>query len=180
MGSINLFSPIRPKSADCAEFVVSSAVAEFKGPTIFGVVHLAQVSTEVTKIEANFSRSPPGNNKYNYNWSINEFGDLTQGAATTGNVFNPTNNVHQPLGELGRLKVDEKNESVFISGTKETTLRVDDLIGRSIVLYATEGKNSSGEGIAAAVVGRSDEGGINNNCTKLCACDGTTIWEALA
>ncbi|EYU46012.1 hypothetical protein MIMGU_mgv1a014806mg [Erythranthe guttata] len=177
MGSINLFSPIRPKSA---EFVVSSAVAEFKGPTIFGVVHLAQVSTEVTKIEANFSRSPPGNNKYNYNWSINEFGDLTQGAATTGNVFNPTNNVHQPLGELGRLKVDEKNESVFISGTKETTLRVDDLIGRSIVLYATEGKNSSGEGIAAAVVGRSDEGGINNNCTKLCACDGTTIWEALA
>ncbi|KAL7152189.1 hypothetical protein ABFS83_04G080000 [Erythranthe nasuta] len=177
MGSINLFSPIRPKSA---EFVVSSAVAEFKGPTIFGVVRLAQVSTEVTKIEANFSL-PHGKIQYNYNWSINEFGDLTQGAATTGNVFNPTNNIHQPLGELGRLKVDEKSESVFIFGTKETKLRVVDLIGRSIVLYASsEDKNSSGEGIAAAVVGRSDEGGINDNCTKLCACDGTTIWEALA
>lgn len=71
-----------------ADFLVSAAVAEFKGPEIFGVVRLAQVSMELARIEANFSGLPPGN----HGWSINEFGDLTQGAASTGKVFNPTKN----------------------------------------------------------------------------------------
>lgn len=69
-----------------AEFLVSAAVAEFKGPAIFGVVRLAQVNMELARIEANFSGLPPGK----HGWSINEFGDLTRGASSTGKVFNPT------------------------------------------------------------------------------------------
>ncbi|KAL0393433.1 UNVERIFIED_CONTAM: Copper chaperone for superoxide dismutase, chloroplastic/cytosolic [Sesamum latifolium] len=42
------------------EFLVSAAVAEFKGPAIFGVVRLAQVNMELARIEANFSGLPPG------------------------------------------------------------------------------------------------------------------------
>lgn len=68
-----------------ADFLISAAVAEFKGPSIFGVVRLAQVNMELARIEANFSGLPPGKHV----WSINEFGDLTQGAASTGKVFNP-------------------------------------------------------------------------------------------
>lgn len=37
------------------DFLISAAVAEFKGPDIFGVVRLAQVNMELTRIEANFS-----------------------------------------------------------------------------------------------------------------------------
>lgn len=73
-------------SIHCADFLVSAAVAEFKGPSIFGVVRLAQVNMELTRIEANFSGLPPGK----YGWSINEFGDLTRGAASTGKVLNPS------------------------------------------------------------------------------------------
>src|SRR5688572_10696549 len=65
------------------DFLISAAVAEFKGPDIFGVVRLAQVNMELTRIEANFSGLSPGKHA----WSINEFGDLTWGAASTGKLY---------------------------------------------------------------------------------------------
>lgn len=69
------------------DFLISAAVAEFKGPEIFGVARLAQVNMELARIEANLSGLSPGK----HGWSINEFGDLTRGAASTGKVFNPVN-----------------------------------------------------------------------------------------
>jgi copper chaperone for superoxide dismutase len=69
----------------CADFLVSAAVVEFKGPVIFGVVRLAQVNMELTRIEASFSGLSPGK----HGWSINEFGDLTRGAESTGKAYNP-------------------------------------------------------------------------------------------
>ncbi|KAF5935513.1 hypothetical protein HYC85_026642 [Camellia sinensis] len=152
------------------DFLVSAAVAEFKGPNIFGVVRLAQVNMELARIEASFSGLSPEK----HGWSINEFGDLTKGPSSTGKVFNPTNHVteKEPLGDLGTLDVDEKGEA-FYSDIKEK-LRVADLIGRSIVVYGTEDK--SDPGLTAAVIARS--AGVGENYKKLCTCDGTTIWEA--
>jgi len=152
------------------DFLISAAVAEFKGPEIFGVARLAQVNMELARIEANFSGLSPGK----HGWSINEFGDLTRGAASTGKVFNPVNEgkAEKPLGDLGTLFADEKREA-FFSGIKEK-LRIADLIGRSIVIYGTEDK--SDPGITAAVVARS--AGVGENYKKICTCDGTTIWES--
>ncbi|XP_022737637.1 copper chaperone for superoxide dismutase, chloroplastic/cytosolic isoform X2 [Durio zibethinus] len=152
------------------DFLVSAAVAEFKGPEIFGVVRLAQVSLELARIEASFSGLSPGK----HSWSINEFGDLTRGAASTGKVFNPSNDGtdKEPLGDLGTLDVD-KNGEAFYTGVKQQ-LRVADLIGRSIAVYETEDK--SDPGLTAAVIARS--AGVGENYKKICACDGTTIWEA--
>ncbi|XP_042506352.1 copper chaperone for superoxide dismutase, chloroplastic-like isoform X3 [Macadamia integrifolia] len=152
------------------DFLISAAVAEFKGPQIFGVVRLAQVNMELARIEASFSGLTPGK----HGWSINEFGDLTKGAASTGKVFNPTNHVvtETPLGDLGTLDAQDTGEA-FLTGVKQM-LRVSDLIGRSIVVNKTEDKSDAG--IAAAVIARS--AGIGENYKRLCACDGTTIWEA--
>ncbi|KAF8380360.1 hypothetical protein HHK36_027845 [Tetracentron sinense] len=152
------------------DFLVSAAVAEFKGPDIFGVVRLAQVNMELARIEASFSGLSPGK----HSWSINEFGDLTNGASSTGKVFNPTNQVitEEPLGDLGTLDAHENGEA-FFSGIKQM-LRVPDLIGRSIVVYETGDK--SDPGITAAVIARS--AGVGENYKKICTCDGTTIWES--
>lgn len=76
-----------------ADFLISAAVAEFKGPEIFGVVRVAQVNMELARIEASFSGLSPGK----HGWTINEFGDLTKGAASTGKVFNPTK---EPINEV--------------------------------------------------------------------------------
>lgn len=151
------------------DFLVSAAVAEFKGPVIFGVVRLAQVNMELARIEASFSGLSPGKHA----WAINEFGDLTRGPESTGKVYNPGNvSSEKPLGDLGTLEALESGEAQF-SGAKEM-LRVADLIGRSIVVYETEDKSDSG--IAAAVIARS--AAVGENYKKLCTCDGVTIWES--
>ncbi|XP_052151384.1 copper chaperone for superoxide dismutase, chloroplastic [Oryza glaberrima] len=151
------------------DFLVSAAVAEFKGPVIFGVVRLAQVNMELAIVEATYSGLSPGK----HGWSINEFGDLTRGAESTGKVYNPSDyRSNKPLGDLGTLEAGEKGEAQF-SASKEK-LKVVDLIGRSIALYATEDR--SDPGIAAAVIARS--AGVGENYKKLCTCDGVTIWES--
>ncbi|KAL9663596.1 hypothetical protein QQ045_018985 [Rhodiola kirilowii] len=152
------------------DFLVSAAVSEFKGPNIFGVVRIAQLNMELARIEATFSGLSPGK----HGWSINEYGDLTRGAASTGKIYNPTieETAEKVLGDLGTLNVDEKGEA-FFSDVKKMP-RVVDLIGRSIVVYETE--NKSVPGMAAAVIARS--AGVGENYKKLCTCDGTTIWEA--
>ncbi|KAG2681338.1 hypothetical protein I3760_11G140100 [Carya illinoinensis] len=152
------------------DFLISAAVAEFKGPEIFGVARLAQVNMELARVEATFSGLSPGK----HGWSINEFGDLTRGAASTGKVFNPINgrNSEEPLGDLGTLEADEKGDA-FFSGVREK-LRIADLIGRSLVIYGSEDK--SDPGVTAAVIARS--AGVGENYKKLCTCDGTTIWES--
>lgn len=75
------------------DFLISAAVAEFKGPDIFGVVRLAQVNMELTRIEANFSGLSPGKHA----WSINEFGDLTRGAASTGKLYSLVSNTQKNI-----------------------------------------------------------------------------------
>ncbi|KAI3823659.1 hypothetical protein L1987_05099 [Smallanthus sonchifolius] len=150
--------------------LISAAVAEFKGPQIFGVVRLAQVSMELTRIEANFSGLSPGK----HGWSINESGDLTRGAASTGKVFNQINQLleEKALGDLGTLEADENGEA-FFSGVKKN-LKIADLIGRAIAVY--EHEDMCDTGLAAAVIARS--AGVGENYKKLCTCDGTTIWVA--
>ncbi|KAJ0049134.1 hypothetical protein Pint_15972 [Pistacia integerrima] len=152
------------------EFLVPAAVGEFKGPDIFGVVRLAQVNMECARIEASFSGLSPGK----HGWSVNEYGDLTKGAASTGKVYNPTTEgtAKEPLGDLGTLDVNDEGNATF-SGVKEK-LRVSDLIGRSIAVYGTEDKSDSG--VTAAVIARS--AGVGENHKKICLCDGTTIWES--
>ncbi|KAK0606979.1 hypothetical protein LWI29_007241 [Acer saccharum] len=124
---------------------------------------------ELARIEANFNGLSPRK----HGWSINEFGDLTNSAASTGKVYNPTSiAAKEPLGDLRTLEVDDKGEA-FFSGVKEK-LRVADLIGRSIVVYGSEDKSDSG--VTAAVIARS--AGVGENYKKICSCDGTTIWES--
>ena len=65
-------------------------MAEFKGPIVHGVVRISQVSQETARVEAQFDGLSPGL----HGWSINTYGDLTRGAASTGEVFNPNNGSH--------------------------------------------------------------------------------------
>ncbi|XP_022548166.1 copper chaperone for superoxide dismutase, chloroplastic/cytosolic isoform X4 [Brassica napus] len=125
----------------------ATAVSEFKGPAIFG----------------------------KHSWCINEYGDLTKGAASTGNIYNPLQDdetATQLPGDLGTLEADQNGEALYT--VKKEKMKVTDLIGRAVVVYETE--DMSLQGITAAVVARSGE--VGESCRKLCSCDGTTVWEA--
>nr|XP_024359268.1 copper chaperone for superoxide dismutase, chloroplastic/cytosolic-like isoform X2 [Physcomitrium patens]XP_024359269.1 copper chaperone for superoxide dismutase, chloroplastic/cytosolic-like isoform X2 [Physcomitrium patens]XP_024359270.1 copper chaperone for superoxide dismutase, chloroplastic/cytosolic-like isoform X2 [Physcomitrium patens]XP_024359271.1 copper chaperone for superoxide dismutase, chloroplastic/cytosolic-like isoform X2 [Physcomitrium patens]PNR31748.1 hypothetical protein len=153
-------------------FTLSAAVAEFKGPQIHGVVRFAQVSMELLRVEASFSGLPQGT----VGWSINEYGDLTRGAASTGRIYCGVTETPAadgtPAGDFGVLEVNSEGNAEY-SGTKEN-LQVRDLIGRALVVYGDTDKSKSG--ISAAVIARS--AGVGENYKKLCLCDGTVIWES--
>ncbi|CAH8313076.1 unnamed protein product [Eruca vesicaria subsp. sativa] len=155
----------------CVPQVSAAAVSEFKGPNIFGVVRFVQISMENVRIEASFGGLSPGK----HSWCINEYGDLTKGAASTGNMYNPLQDdqtAKHPPGDLGTLEADNNGEAFYT--VKKEKMNVTDLIGRAVVLYETEDKSL--QGITAAVVARSGE--VGESCRKLCSCDGTTVWEA--
>ncbi|XP_013607226.1 PREDICTED: copper chaperone for superoxide dismutase, chloroplastic/cytosolic-like isoform X1 [Brassica oleracea var. oleracea] len=155
----------------CVPQVSATAVSEFKGPNIFGVVRFVQISMEIVRIEASFGGLSPGK----HSWCINEYGDLTKGAASTGNIYNPLQDdqtATQLPGDLGTLEADQNGEALY-TVTKEK-MKVTDLIGRAVVVYETVDRSL--QGITAAVVARSGE--VGESCRKLCSCDGTTVWEA--
>eukprot|EP00897_Mesotaenium_endlicherianum_P001176 jgi/Mesen1/11059/ME000099S10497 len=158
------------------KLALSAAVAEFKGPVVHGVVRFAQVSQESTRVEATFDGLSPGAHA----WFINDYGDLTRGADSTGGHYSPAGAVLgrpddevRDAGHLGALEADEKGHAEHQGASNK--LQVWDLIGRAVVVH--EGDVSSpGKGIAAAVIARS--AGVGENYKKLCLCDGTVIWEA--
>lgn len=66
--------------------VREDGVAEFKGPAVHGLVRFAQVNNQEARIEAEFDGLDPGKL---HSCSVNEYGDLREGAASTGRTYSP-------------------------------------------------------------------------------------------
>ncbi|CAI5522618.1 unnamed protein product [Closterium sp. Naga37s-1] len=186
---------------DPSQLALTAAVAEFKGPVIHGVVRFAQVSMEEVRVEAQFDGLSPSTA---HAWAVNEYGDLTRGADSTGRCYPgeaPSAAVAAdgPAGDLGVLNTDDKVHASYAApstrlkpagdlgvlntddkghasyAAPSTRLKVWDLIGRAVAVYDGADRSSS-KGLAAAVIARS--AGVGQNYKSLCSCDGTIIWEA--
>ncbi|GJP56928.1 hypothetical protein CLOM_g15981 [Closterium sp. NIES-68] len=157
---------------DPSQLALTAAVAEFKGPVIHGVVRFAQVSMEEVRVEAQFDGLSPSTS---HAWAVNEFGDLTRGADSTGRCYpgEAPSTTDGPAGDLGVLETDGKGHASYAAPSSR--LKVWDLIGRAVAVYDGADRGSS-KGLAAAVIARS--AGVGQNYKSLCSCDGTIIWEA--
>jgi copper chaperone for superoxide dismutase len=58
-------------------------VAEFKGPVLLGVLRIAQVTKDTARVEGQFDGLTPGPHAV----FLNQYGDLTRGAASTGGIY---------------------------------------------------------------------------------------------
>ncbi|CAI5510748.1 unnamed protein product [Closterium sp. Naga37s-1] len=163
---------------DPSQLALTAAVAEFKGPVIHGVVRFAQVSMEEVRVEAQFDGLSPSTA---HAWAVNEYGDLTRGADSTGRCYPGEASsaaaaaaaADGPAGDLGVLNADDKGHASYAAPS--TRLKVWDLIGRAVAVYDGADRSNS-KGLAAAVIARS--AGVGQNYKSLCSCDGTIIWEA--
>ena len=75
---------------------------------------------------------------------------------------------------LGTLVADESGRAELVAMLDER-IPVWDLIGRAVVVYQGE-EAIEGAPAVAAVIARSAVAG--DNTKKICACDGTIIWDA--
>ncbi|XP_049292491.1 copper chaperone for superoxide dismutase [Anopheles funestus] len=96
-----------------------------------------------------------------YQLNVHECGDISEGCRSVGAVYD-SNEISSDSS--GRATVRFVNERI----------EVGDLIGRSVVIAETDSAQQQRR-LSCGIIARS--AGIFENYKKICACDGTTIWD---
>ena len=157
-----------------------ACVGEFKGEKYAhgdarGVVRFVQVSEDVLVVEGAFDGLTTGAHAI----CVHEYGDVTAGAASAGEVYARDDDerlkrANERSGFIGVVVADASGAASMPSTVLTSALKAWDVIGRAVVVHASERVET--EGAIAAVLARS--AGVGENHKKLCQCDGTVIWEA--
>ncbi|OKL62449.1 hypothetical protein UA08_02578 [Talaromyces atroroseus] len=146
---------------------------------IRGLARMIQVSNSQTLVDLTINGLSPG--KY---WAtVRETGDISQGAGSTGGIWEALKNKvfaggekqqQQPRGVFGLVEVNEAGKgNVFI----DQPVAIWELIGRSMVVskskegpYRTEDADT-----LVGVIARS--AGVWDNDKMVCSCSGKNVWE---
>ena len=139
----------------------AAGVAIIGGSNAKGIVRLLE-----DKNGLNIEGIVSGLQKGSYSVSINEYGDISNACLSTGNPVTKGSE-EIPSGILGKVESDGSIDTKFFLNSGR--LSIMECIGRSLVVQNENKK------IACGIVGRSS--GVSENNKKICACDGTVIWE---
>lgn len=153
-----------------------AAVSEYKGHdfghgSCVGVVRFVQVTQGSTRVEGAISGLQPGTHCI----AVHTYGDLTKGPSSVGPVFSPED-VPAGAGFVCSFTVDAAGNANFDRAALHPEVQVWDIIGRSLVVHSGD-TPAAGSGLFATVIARSAAVGENAE-KKICACDGTVIWES--
>eukprot|EP01127_Copromyxa_protea_P004770 TRINITY_DN14596_c0_g1_i1.p1 TRINITY_DN14596_c0_g1~~TRINITY_DN14596_c0_g1_i1.p1 ORF type:complete len:221 (-),score=45.96 TRINITY_DN14596_c0_g1_i1:45-674(-) len=139
---------------------LGSAVAQFVGPQVKGVIFFTQVTDEDCLIDVTLDGLQENEE---YLLALHQWGDMSENFKRVGNVLSDEKGEYGRIGTLSLTNTTGKLN-------KTVSANVDFLYGRSACLH---NKDSI---VAAAMVVRS--AGVFQNTKRICACDGTSIWEA--
>ncbi|KAJ2162101.1 hypothetical protein GGF46_000976 [Coemansia sp. RSA 552] len=119
---------------------MSNAVAVLQG-SVTGVIRFSHEGPGTT-ISGNITGLTPGKHGFH----IHEFGDITDGCASTGKHFNPfakdhgapgDNNHH--VGDLGNIEASEDGVALIdIQGARLCLKGKNSIVGRAVVVHADE------------------------------------------
>ena len=138
-----------------------------------GLIRMVQVSPTMTLIDLTIKGLSPGT----YHATVRESGDISEGAASTGGIWDmirAKKDGNQSRGILGTVQVNQSGiGSVFM----DKPIQIWEMIGRSIVLSRTqEGKfGREDPDTLVGVIARS--AGVWDNDKTVCSCSGKTVWE---
>ncbi|KAF6204931.1 hypothetical protein GE061_019096 [Apolygus lucorum] len=193
---INGYGSKLNRNAEGVSNVNTAAVAILGGSVGFttgsvkGVIRFIQADSKICVIDGTVDGLTPGLHGIH----VHECGDISQGCDSVGKHFDLNNSTHgnpanssdkRHTGDLGNIEADEDGRSTF--RIKDHCLKVNDIIGRSIVVTQNEddfgeGHNeqskidgNSGKRLACGIISRA--AGVFQNTKKICACDGVTIWD---
>ncbi|XP_070622488.1 copper chaperone for superoxide dismutase [Erythrolamprus reginae] len=167
----------------------TAAVAIVSGRGLIqGVVRFLQVSPAKCLVEGTVDGLQPGL----HGLHVHEFGDLSRSCDSCGDHFNPKGephggpqDLHRHAGDLGNILATADRRASF--RMEDPQLKVDDIIGRSLVIDEGEDdlghgnhplskiSGNSGERVACGIIARS--AGLFQNPKKICTCSGVTLWE---
>lgn len=134
-----------------------------------GLARMVEVGSGRTLVDLTIRGVSPGT----YNASIREYGNLAEGASSTGPVWQG-GQTHQPKGVLGTVTVDKSGRgSAFV----DHGFHVWEVIGHAMVLTRQKEDKvlQNDENTVVGVIARS--AGVWDNDKTVCSCTGKTLWE---
>jgi copper chaperone for superoxide dismutase len=145
-----------------------------------GLARMVQVNDERTLVDLSIRGVTPGT----YRATIREYGDLKDGASSTGPVWTSTSTAHQAgeaeaKGHLGTVVVGSDGRgSAFI----DHPFQVWEVIGHAMVLTkqdeaGADGKTPLGNDLDTVVGVIARSAGMWDNDKTVCSCTGKTLWE---
>ncbi|KAF5721215.1 Superoxide dismutase 1 copper chaperone [Fusarium mundagurra] len=134
-----------------------------------GLARMVQVSSGRTLVDLTIRGVSPGT----YKASIRAYGDLKNGATSTGPVWTGEDN--KPRGDLGTIEVGEDGRgAAFI----DHGFQIWEVIGHAMVLTRQEEKDEPLKNDKDTVVGIiARSAGMWDNDKTVCSCTGKTLWE---
>jgi copper chaperone for superoxide dismutase len=134
---------------------------------------MVEVSSGLTLVDLTIKGLPPGR----YYATVREMGDISQGAASTGGIWEAIKAVGgfgAGKGDFGSIEVGEDGRgNAFI----DRPVSIWEMIGRSMVVskdkvgpFQREDSNT-----LVGVIARS--AGVWDNDKTVCSCSGKSVWE---
>lgn len=150
--------------ADQAEHVNDDTSREVRG-----LARMVQVSPDRTLIDLTIRGVAPGT----YRATIREFGDLKDGAESTGPIWSGGEK-EEPKGSLGIIEVSKDGRgSAFV----DHAFQIWEVIGHAMVLTRQDETQplKNDDNTVVGVIARS--AGMWDNDKTVCSCTGKTLWE---
>lgn len=139
-----------------------------------GLIRMVQVSPSMTLLDMTLKGVNPGT----YNVSVRERGDISEGAASTGGVWDAiqsqqASSPRVAKGVWGTIEVSQSGiGSVFL----DKPIQIWEMIGRAIVVSRRqENFEREDPDTLVGVIARS--AGVWDNDKTVCSCSGKTVWE---
>ncbi|KAL4732346.1 copper chaperone [Fusarium chlamydosporum] len=134
-----------------------------------GLARMVQVSSGRTLVDLTIHGVSPGT----YRASIRAYGDLKNGATSTGPVWSGDDK--KPRGDLGLIEVGEDGRGASFV---DHGFQIWEVIGHAMVLTRQEEKSEPLKNDKDTVVGIiARSAGMWDNDKTVCSCTGKTLWE---
>lgn len=124
-----------------------------------GVIRFCSIAKKTGIVIDGIVDGIPTHKKNDHFLKIHEFGDVTEGCRSLGDVYK--NSIY---------KLTHDGSGRCFIRTVDETLDISELIGRSVSISP-----ASGDGFVCGIISRA--AGIFQNWKRICACDGLTIWD---
>lgn len=160
--------------ADSAAVCILETHASSVKNSVRGLIRMVQVAPSMTILDMTLRGVGPGT----YAVTVRETGDISDGAASTGRVWDllqakEASPPRPAKGVFGTIEVAQSGlGSVFL----DKPIQIWELIGRSIVVSRQQDNFSKEDpDTLVGVIARS--AGVWDNDKTVCSCSGKTVWD---